>query len=310
MNNKDKIAIFGSGMLGSAIYRNLEARGHSNVQMLSLKNGFDLLQEDRVNGYMNTQKPAYLFMVAGLVGGINANNTRQADFLYENAKMILHVLEAVKGYSAKTKILYTGSTCIYPKVNPQPIKEERFMTGPLEETNKGYAVAKGLGIVACEMYNMQYGINAISAMPSNLYGPNDNYDLNNSHFIPALIKRLINAKETSEPPVFWGTGKPRREAVYVDDCAEVLVYLMENYNSTKIVNVGTGYDYSIKEFVDIAKKILKYKGEIKWDATKPDGILEKRVDISYLKSLMPGYNPRSFEQGLRDVLKIDFGIEV
>lgn len=309
MNNKDKIAIFGSGMLGSAIYRNLEARGHSNVQMLSLKNGFDLLQEDRVNGYMNTQKPAYLFMVAGLVGGINANNTRQADFLYENAKMILHVLEAVKGYSPKTKILYTGSTCIYPKVNPQPIKEERFMTGPLEETNKGYAVAKGLGIVACEMYNMQYGINAISAMPSNLYGPNDNYDLKSSHFIPALIKRLITAKETGEPPVFWGSGKPRREAVYVDDCAEVLVYLMENYNSTKIVNVGTGYDYSIKEFVDTAKKILKYKGEIKWDATKPDGILEKRVDISYLKSLMPDYNPRSFEQGLRDVLKIDFNIE-
>jgi GDP-L-fucose synthase len=223
--------------------------------------------------------------------------------------MILHVLESLKKYSPQTKILFTGSTCIYPKENPQPINEKRFMMGLLEETNKGYAIAKGMGIVACELYRDQYGINAISAMPTNMYGPNDNYNIETGHFIAALIIKMVNAKKNGAPPVFWGSGKPRREALYVDDCADALIYLMNNYNEPDHVNIGTGFDYSIKEYVDIASNILNYKGEIKWDSSRPDGMYEKRTDISFLKSLMPDYKARAFEQGMKDVLKISFDIE-
>ncbi len=182
--------------------------------------------------------------------------------------------------------------------------------GPLEETNKGYAVAKGMGIVACELYRKQYNINAVAAMPTNLYGPGDNYDLQNSHFIAAMIQKFINAKTNGDKLVFWGTGKPRREALYVDDCADACVYLMENYNDPAIVNIGTGFDNSIKEYIEIAQKVFEFNEEIEWDTSKPDGMYEKRTDIAYLKSLMPEFNPRPFEEGLREVLKIDFGVEV
>jgi GDP-L-fucose synthase len=248
-------------------------------------------------------------MTAGIVGGIDANNKRQADFLYYNSLMILNLLDAVKSSNTKIKILYTGSTCIYPRENPQPINESRFMAGPLEETNKGYAVAKGMGVVAAEMFRRQYDINTICAMPTNLFGPNDNYDPDESHFLAAVIKKLYDAKYKNIIPVFWGSGNPRREALYSDDCADTCIHLMKNYNETGIVNIGTGFDYSIKEFIEIGKKVIGYNGEIKWDTSKPDGTYEKRTDISFLKSLMPEFNPRPFEDGLKEVLKIDFNVE-
>jgi len=309
MELKSKIAVFGgNGMLGSAVVRQLKNHGYENIITVSKGDKYNLLVQKDADEFFKNEKPDYAFMVAGLVGGILANNTRQADFLYQNALMILHVLESLKNYSPETKILYTGSTCIYPKENPQPINEDRFMMGPLEETNKGYAVAKGTGIIACQLYRDQYGINAISAMPTNIYGPNDNYDIENGHFIAALIMKMITAKKTGVPPVFWGTGKPRREALFVDDCADALVYLINNYSDPKIINIGTGFDHSIKEFVEIAKNIVGYNGEIKWDLSKPDGMYEKRTDISYLKTLMPEFKPRNFEQGLKDVLRISFNI--
>lgn len=293
-------------MLGSSVVRRLQNQGYENIITVSKGDRCDLLIQSRVNDFFKEIKPDYAFMVAGLVGGIQANNTRQADFLYQNALMILHVLESLKNYSPKTKLLFTGSTCIYPKENPQPINENRFMTGPLEDTNKGYAVAKGMGIVGCQLYRMQYGINAIAAMPTNMYGPNDNYNIETGHFIAALVIKMLNAKKSGEPPTFWGTGRPRREALYVDDCADALIYLIKNYNKPEIVNIGTGFDYSIKEYVETAQKIIGFNGEIKWDTSKPDGMYEKRTDISYLLSLMPDFKPRSFEQGLKDVIKADF----
>ena len=311
MNKDSKITVFGgTGMLGSAIVRQLGKKGFTNVNAPSRKEGFDLLSKEKVDNYFEVYKPDYAFMVAGLVGGIQANNKRQADFLYQNSIMILNVLEAIKNYSPQTKILYTGSTCIYPKENPQPINENRFMMGPLEETNKGYAVAKGMGIIGCQLYRKQYGINAIAAMPTNLYGIHDNYDLESSHFIAAMIVKFVNAKKDGTPLQFWGTGKPRREALYADDCADACIYLIQNYNEPEIVNIGTGYDHSIKEYIDIAEKVFNYDGEISWDTSKPDGTFEKRTDIASLKSIMPEYNPRTFEEGLKTVLKEDFNIEV
>ena len=310
MNKDSKITVFGgTGMLGGAIVRRLKDQGYTNINTPSRKIGIDLLIKENVDEYFRNEKPEYVFMTAGLVGGILANNSRQADFLYQNSMMILNVLEALKEYALECKILYTGSTCIYPRENPQPINESRFMMGPLEETNKGYAVAKGMGIVACELYRRQYNINAIAAMPTNLYGPGDNYDLQNSHFIAAMIQKFMNAKTNGAKLVFWGSGKPRREALYVDDCADACIYLMENYNDPSIVNIGTGFDNSIKEYIEIAQKVFEYNEEIEWDTSKPDGMYEKRTDIDYLKSLMPEYNPRPFEEGLKEVLKIDFGVE-
>lgn len=184
------------------------------------------------------------------------------------------------------------------------------MAGPLEETNKGYAVAKGMGVIACELYRKQYGINAIAAMPTNMYGPNDNYNLESSHFIAALIQKFVNAKREGSKLKFWGTGKPRREALFVDDCADALIFLMNIYNDSKIINIGTGFDNSIKEYIEIAKEVFGYKGDIEWDSTKPDGMYEKRTDITFIKSLMPDYNPRPFKEGLKEVLKIDFDMEL
>jgi len=311
MKKIDKIVIFGgNGMLGSSVVRRLNKQEFRNIITVSKGDRCDLLNQDRVNEFFKAEKPDYAFMVAGLVGGIQANNTRQADFLYQNALMILHVLEALKNHSPNTKLLFTGSTCIYPKENPQPINENRFMMGPLEETNKGYAVAKGMGIIGCQLYRQQYGINAIAAMPTNMYGPNDNYNVETGHFIGALVIKMLNAKKTGESPTFWGTGKPRREAMYVDDCADALIYLMKNYNKPEIVNIGTGFDNSIKEYVETAKKLIGFEGEIKWDLSKPDGMYEKKTDISYLLTIMPEYKPRKFEQGLKDVLKSDFNYEI
>ena len=311
MNKNSKILIFGgTGMLGSSIFRQLSKQGFNNVNTLSKEDGFNLLNINEIEEYFRKEKPEYIFMVAGLVGGIQANNEHQADFLYQNALMILNVIEAMKNCIPESKILYTGSTCIYPKENPQPINENRFMAGPLEETNKGYAVAKGMGVIACELYRKQYGINAIAAMPTNMYGLNDNYNLETGHFIAALIQKFVNAKKDGTKLKFWGTGKPRREALFVDDCADALIFLMNNYNDSGIVNIGTGFDYSIKEFIEIAEDVFNYDGEREWDLSKPDGTFEKRTDIAFLKSLMPEYNPRPFKEGLKKILKVDFDMEL
>lgn len=307
MQKTNKITVFGgTGLLGGAIVRQLKRNGYEHVSSPSRSIGFDLMSKQKIDDYFKYEKPEFVFMVAGLVGGIHANNSRQADFLYYNAMMILNVLESMKDNIPNAKLLYTGSTCIYPKENPQPISENRFMTGPLEETNKGYAVAKGMGVIACQLYRNQYGLNTIEAMPTNLYGPGDNYDLESSHFIGAMIQKFHNAKTKGDGIVFWGSGNPRREALYSEDCADACIYLMKNYNSPEIVNIGTGYDHSIREYIDIAKKVFDYNGEIEWDTSRPDGMYEKRTDISRLKSIMPEYSPRAFEEGLREVLKSDF----
>ena len=241
-------------------------------------------------------------MVAGLVGGILGNKKRPADFLYQNSIMILNLLEGVKNNSSKSKIVYTGSNCIYPKENTQPINEDRFMAGKLEETNKGYAVAKGIGVVACQLYREQYGIDAVCAMPTNLYGLNDTYNLENGHMIPSLIKKFLLAKENGRAITLWGSGSPRREMLYSEDCADALIYLMQNYSSKEIVNVGTGFDHSIKEIAEMLKDELSWDGKINWDSSKPDGTFEKRKDISRLKNIYPEFNPRGFKDGLRCIL--------
>ncbi len=309
MNKNDKIIVFGgSGLVGSSMIRQLQKQGHKNIYYPTSKE-LDLTNKKEVDEYFKKEKPSFVFMLAGLVGGILGNAKRPADFLYINSIMILNILEAIKNFSSNTKILYTGSTCIYPKENPQPINEDRFMAGKLEETNKGYAVAKSLGVIGCELYKKQYNIKTIAVMPTNMYGPNDNYDIENGHMIPSLIKKFVEAKKNNTPLVFWGTGSPRREALFVDDTTEACIYLMNNYEGNEIINIGTGFDYSIKEFINILEKIFDYHGEIKWDTTKPDGTMEKRTDITRLKKIMPHFSPRSFEEGVKETLKADFNME-
>lgn len=302
MEKDSKILVLGgNGLLGSAIKRVLKKKGFGNILSPRSKD-LNLLEKSEVEKYLGENNPEYIFMVAGLVGGILGNKTRPADFLYQNSMMILNLLEGIKNKSPESKILYTGSTCIYPKENPQPINEERFMSGKLEETNKGYAVAKGMGVVACQLYRNQYNIDSICAMPTNLYGLNDNYDLENGHMIPSLIKKFLLAKEKGKEIVLWGTGSPRREALYSEDCADALIYLMNNYSSDKIVNIGTGFDYSIKEFAEMLDEELDVGSKLSWDTTKPDGTFEKRTDIERLKSIYPEFSPRSFKEGVKEIL--------
>ena len=299
----------GHGFFGQSIIRQLKKQAYFNIAAPNHAT-LDLLDKNQVDNYLKNNPPEYIFMVAGLVGGIAGNMKRAADFLYENSLMVLNVLEAIKNYSPTTKILFAGSTCIYPKVNPQPINEDRLLMGPLEETNKGYAIAKILGIVAGQLYRQQYGLNAIAVMPTNMYGPHDNYDLENGHFLPSLIKKFVDAKTNNIPLTFWGTGQPRREALFVDDCATACLYLMNNYNDPQIVNIGTGFDYSIKEFIEVLRTVLDYQGEITWDTTKPDGTFEKRTDITRLKNIMPEFSPRSFPDGVKETLAEDFKIKL
>lgn len=306
MKKNSKICVLGgTGLVGSSILRQLKKQGYTNTLAPSSKE-LNLLDREQINCYLKNEQPEFIFMVAGLVGGIYGNMKRPADFLYQNSMMILNLLEAIKEHSPRTKILYTGSTCIYPKENPQPINEDRFMAGKLEKTNKGYAVAKGLGIVACQLYRKQYDINAISVMPTNMYGPNDTYDLENGHMIPSLIKKFIEAKKNKTSLSFWGTGTPRREALFVDDAADACIHLMNTYNEEEIVNIGTGFDYSIKEFIAILEEVIDYKAEIHWDTSKPDGTKEKRTDITKLKTIIPDFNPRSFKEGVLETIKADF----
>lgn len=303
MNKDSKILILGSGgLLGSAINRTLIEQGYTNILTPRSKK-LNLLEKIEIEEYLKNEKPEYIFMIAGLVGGIQGNNTRPADFLYQNTMMILNVLEATKNNCPKAKILFPGSTCIYPKENPQPINEDRFQAGKLEETNKGYAVAKGAGVVACQLYRKQYGIDTICVMPTNLYGFNDNYDLENGHMIPTLIKKIMIAKENGNKEILlWGTGTPRRETLYSDDCADAIIYLMNNYSSEQIINIGTGFDYSIKEIAEIIKSVVNWDGEIKWDLSKPDGTFEKRTDIQRLKKIYPNFNPISLKDGVNKII--------
>lgn len=308
MNIDSKILVLGSsGLVGSSIVRNLQKQGYYHILVPSHKE-LDLTKKISIERYIKENKPDNVFMVAGLVGGIMGNKKANADFLYINSLMILNLLNALKDYSPKTKLLYTGSTCVYPKENPQPINEDRLLCGPLEETNKGYALAKIVGIVGGQLYREQYGIDVISVMPTNMYGPNDNYDLVNGHFIPSLIKKFVDAKVNNLKEIeFWGTGTPRREALFVDDCTDACIYLMKNYSNKEIVNIGTGIDYSIKEYVDIMRSLMDYKGKIIWNREKPDGTLLKQTDITKLKEIYPNYEPRCFENGVKEVLEKDFG---
>lgn len=311
MNKESKILVLGStGLVGSSVVRRLTDKGYIHI-LTPTHSELDLTDSKAVNSYIQNEKPEHVFMLAGLVGGVMCNKTRSADILYNNTLMILNLLESLKNYSHSTKLLYTGSISVYPKENPQPVNEERFLMGPLEESNKGYALAKIVGTVAGELYSTQYGMNIVSVMPTNIYGPNYKYDLEDGLFIPSLIKKFVDAKTNNSPEInFWGSGKPRREALYVDDCADACIYLMENYSGKEIVNIGTGIDYSIEEFVYTMKELVGYSGNISWDSSKPDGCLLKQTDISRLKKIMPDYNPRSFEEGVKTVLEKDFNYKI
>ena len=288
MHSTSKIYIPGHrGMAGSAIHRNLEARGYHNI-ITRTHSELDLTNQQAVNNFFETQRPEYVFLAAAKVGGILANSTYPAEFIYDNLMIEANVIHAAYNYGVK-KLLFLGSSCIYPRLAPQPLKEEYLLTGELEVTNEAYAVAKIAGIRMCKHYNQQYGTNFISVMPTNLYGPGDNYDLETSHVMAALIRKFHEAKMNNVPQVVvWGTGAPRREFLHVDDMADACVYLMENYDASDIgefVNIGVGEDLTIRELAELIKDIVGYEGDIVYDTTKPDGTPQKLLDVSRLHGL-------------------------
>jgi GDP-L-fucose synthase len=285
MQKNSRIYIPGhTGLVGSALKRNLEGQGYENL-ICKTKEELDLMNEEAVREFFEKEKPEYVFLAAAKVGGIKANNDYPADFIYQNLKIQNNIIyNAYK--SGVKKLLFLGSSCIYPRECPQPIKEEYLLTGPLEQTNEPYAIAKIAGIKMCQAYNRQYGTKFISVMPTNLYGPNDNFDPETSHVLPALIRRFHEAKENNQKEVvIWGTGKPKREFLYVDDLADACIFLMNNYQDNEIVNIGTGEDLSIKELAEKIKKITGFQGEITHDTAKPDGTPRKLLDVSKLHSL-------------------------
>ncbi|RYY48747.1 MAG: GDP-L-fucose synthase [Chitinophagaceae bacterium] len=285
MNFSDKIYIAGhNGMVGSAIHRHLLNKGYNNFLLRSSKET-DLRNQQAVKDLFEFEKPDYVFLAAAKVGGIQANNTYRAEFIYDNLLMEANIINAAKENNVK-KLLFLGSSCIYPKNAPQPLKEEYLLTGLLEPTNEPYAIAKIAGIKLCDAYRDQYGCNFISAMPTNLYGPNDNYDLNNSHVLPALLRKFHEAKMANAPSVVvWGSGTPLREFLHVDDMAEACVFLMMNYDGAGLVNVGTGKDISIKELAELIQEIVGFKGQLEFDASKPDGTPKKLMDVTKLTTL-------------------------
>ena len=300
MQPTDKIYIAGhNGMVGSAIHRALQARGFNNF-ILKTSTDLDLRNQQAVNEFFEQEKPAYVFLAAAKVGGIQANNTYRADFLYDNLMIEANIIHAAYKHRVE-KMLFLGSSCIYPKNAPQPLKEEYLLTGLLEPTNEPYAIAKIVGIKLCDAYRAQYGCNFISAMPTNLYGPNDNYDLNNSHVLPALLRKFHTAVANNEPTVtVWGSGTPKREFLHVDDMAAACIFLMEQYNEEGIVNVGCGSDISIGELALLIKNIVGFKGEILFDASKPDGTMRKLMDVSKINRLGWKYGI-GLEEGVRMV---------
>ena len=285
MEKNSKIYVAGHrGLVGSAIVRALQKNNFTNL-ITRTHDELDLLNQKDVYDFFNTEKPAYVFLAAAKVGGIMANKTYPADFIYQNLQVQSNVIDAAHRHQVE-KLLFLGSSCIYPKLAPQPIKEEYLLTGPLEPTNDAYAIAKIAGIKMCQAYRKQYGDNFISVMPTNLYGENDNFDLETSHVLPALIRRLHEAKVNNFPNVtLWGSGTPRREFLYVDDMAEACLHLMNTYNEPEIVNIGTGEDITIKELAETIKDVVGFEGEINWDTTKPDGTPRKLLDVSKLHSL-------------------------
>lgn len=300
MNKQDKIYIAGHrGMVGSAIMRKLQQEGFQNI-VTKISSELDLRNQQAVNDFFEQEKPAYVFMAAAKVGGILANNIYRAEFLYDNLMIQNNVIHAAY-LNNVTKLLFLGSSCIYPKLAPQPLKEDYLLTGLLEPTNEPYAIAKIAGIKMCDAYRSQYRCNYISVMPTNLYGPNDNYDLKSSHVLPALIRKFHEAKKNGDATVtLWGTGKPRREFLHADDLADACFFLMQNYNGEGFVNIGTGEDIEIRELALLVKKIVGYEGTIEHDLEKPDGTPRKLMDVSKLTSLGWKYSI-GLEQGISRV---------
>ena len=285
MNPTHKIFIAGHrGMLGSAILRKLKAEGFSNF-VLRTSAELDLRNQQQVEKFFAEEKPDFVFLAAARVGGIMANNTLRAEFIFDNLQIQNNIIHQSFVHKVK-KLLFLGSSCIYPKLAPQPLKEEYLLTGILEQTNEPYAIAKIAGIKMCDAYRAQYGCNFISVMPTNLFGPNDNYNLQSSHVLPALIRKFHEAKINTAPFVqLWGTGTPKREFMFVDDAAAAAVFLMQNHNESGITNIGTGEDLSISELAEMIKTIIGYTGETRYDSTKPDGTPRKLMDVSKLHSL-------------------------
>ena len=298
MDKNGKIYVAGHrGMVGSAIVRALEKNGYHNIVTRTHKE-LDLTRQDAVEAFFEEEKPDYVFLAAAKVGGIVANNEAPADFMYENMILEMNVIHSAFKNNVK-KLMFLGSSCIYPRMCPQPIKEEYLLTGALEQTNEAYALSKISGLKYCEYLNRQYNTDYISVMPTNLYGPNDNYHPTHSHVLPALIRRFHEAKVDNLPYVTcWGTGKPLREFLYVDDLADACVFLMNNYSGNETVNLGTGKELTIKELTELVAKVIGYTGEIRWDSSKPDGTPRKLLDVSKLESLGWHYTTE-LEDGIR-----------
>ena len=285
MERDAKIYVAGhKGLVGSSIVRQLEKSGYSNI-VTRTHQGLELLDPIAVKKFFSEERPEYVFLAAARVGGILANNTYPADFIRENLAVELNVIPAAHEAGVK-KLLFLGSSCIYPKLAEQPMRESSFLSGPLEPTNRAYAIAKIAGIEMCQAYHRQYGSNFISVMPTNLYGPNDNFDLERAHVLPALIRKFHEAKVVETPSVVvWGTGKPRREFLHVDDLARACVFLMERYDDPEIINIGTGEDITIKELAEMIRRIIGYEGSLEWDKEKPDGMPRKLLDVSKIHAL-------------------------
>jgi GDP-L-fucose synthase len=302
MEKNSKIYIAGHrGLVGSAIVRNLKDKGYNNIIGRTHKE-LDLTNQEAVEQFFKEEKPEYVFLAAAKVGGIGANSAYPADFIMENLLIQCNVIKSAFNSKVK-KLMFLGSSCIYPKLCPQPIKEEYLLSGYLEQTNEAYALAKISGLKMCQYYNEQYHTNYISVMPTNLYGPNDNYDLNNSHVLPALIRKMHESKIENKPYVeIWGTGKPLREFLYVDDMADACVYLMQRYEGNEFFNVGTGNEVSIKELAEIIKNVVGFKGELKFNSNKPDGTPRKLLDVSRLKEAGWLYKVE-LEEGIKETYK-------
>jgi GDP-L-fucose synthase len=306
MKKSSKIYVAGhKGLAGSAIIRSLNAQGYSNI-ILRTHGELNLERQSEVESFFRSERPEYVFLAAAKVGGIHANHTYPADFIYNNLIIEANVIHAAYIHAAE-KLLFLGSSCIYPKFAPQPMKEAYLLTGELEPTNEPYAIAKIAGIKLCLSYNRQYGTDFVSVMPTNLYGPNDNYDLMDSHVLPALIRRFHEAKMQKEPFVeAWGTGSPRREFMFSEDMADACVFIMEEIHASQLapygfVNIGTGEDITIRELAQLIAETVGYTGEVRWDASKPDGTPRKLLDVSFLHSL--GWKNKTH---LRDGLKLTY----
>ena len=302
MKKDSKIYIAGHrGMVGSAIHRLLDAEGFKNL-IYKTSSELDLRDQKAVRTFFEEEKPEYVFLAAAKVGGINANNIYRADFIYDNLIMECNIIKAAHDTKVK-KLLFLGSSCIYPKMADQPMKESALLTGLLEATNEPYAIAKIAGIKLCENFRQQYGDNFISAMPTNLYGPNDNYDLKNSHVLPALIRKFVEAKSGGKSSVeLWGTGSPMREFLHVDDLANACLYLMKNYNEELFVNVGSSQEISIKNLAEQIKEAVGFEGEIEWNTEMPDGTPRKLMDNSRINSF--GWEPQiSLEEGIKKTVQ-------